>query len=363
MGRQLAVILFLDEPGGFPSFYDEGEPTAVLQGAWGFDPANPTALSASNVNDPGMDAPTTTELILGVEHAFLPEFVVGANYTIRNTTDVGEFQELFRDANGNVRTISRSEYVSDGFTTGTLPDGSSYSYETFAANSSLAFTGGTLFTNGPREINYQGLSVNATKRLANKWMLRGYFNYNLQEEWDIPESTFENDDPNRFQDGAGASTQQSTIDGGLYVVQSTGSGKTDNWIQSTWQANLNGLYQVAPDRPWGFNVAANVTAREGYPIPYFVPVTGSDGIGRNILATPEIDSFRNDDIFLVDLRLDKEFATAGNTSLTFSLDAFNITDETYVLQRFDNLLSGSAEHLRETVSPRVYRLGVRLNWR
>ena len=41
------------------------------------------------------------------------------------------------------------------------------------------------------------------------------------------------------------------------------------WLQSTWSANLNGMYQVAPDRPWGFNFAANLFAREGYPLPYF----------------------------------------------------------------------------------------------
>jgi hypothetical protein len=33
------------------------------------------------------------------------------------------------------------------------------------------------------------------------------------------------------------------------------------------------MYQVAPDRPWGFNLAGNLTGRQGYPIPYFTRVT------------------------------------------------------------------------------------------
>jgi hypothetical protein len=309
------------------------------------------------MNDPNMDAPQTTEIILGLEHALMPEFVVGASITLRNTADYGEFLSLYSDASGTVRTAGLLDYVQDpNPVAGTLPDGSTYSYPTFSVGSHLTDTGGSLFTNTDREVDSSALSLNATKRLSNRWMLRGFFNYNFKEEWEVPSSVFQRDDPNRLQTGE-------TIDGGLFVIQSTGSGKTDIWTQSTWQANLNGLYQVSPDQPWGFNIAGNLTMREGYPIPYFRAVSGSDGESRNILASPAIDTFRNDDIILLDLRLDKEFRTSGNMSLTFSLDAFNVTDETYVLQRFDSLTSGTAEHIRETVSPRVYRLGVRLNWR
>ncbi len=353
VGAGWVRIAFLDDPGGFPGFYDDGEQFAAAQ----FIGISSGGLSDPDRNDPGMDAPKTTELILGVEHALRPEFVVGASYTFRNTTDYGDFLALYEDESGNVRTVGGSDYVQDpNPVTGDLPDGSTYSYPTFSVRDGLVDTGGSLFTNGDREVNSQAISLNATKRLANRWMVRGFLNWNLAEEWDVPASVFNSDDPNRLQTGE-------TIDGGLYVIQSTGSGKTDIWTQSTWQANLNGLYQVAPDRPWGFNIAGNLTAREGYPIPYFRSVTGLDGESRNILVTPEMDTFRNDDIMLLDLRLDKEFTTTGDTSLTVSLDAFNVSDETYVLQRFDSLTSGTAEHIRETVSPRVFRIGVRLNWR
>jgi Carboxypeptidase regulatory-like domain/TonB-dependent Receptor Plug Domain len=361
VGGQGLALLFLDSPGGQSQFYDDGEEVHELYGFWGFNALNPNALSAADKNDPNMDAPTTNELILGVEHAFLPEFVVGANFTYRVIKDFNDFQRLFLDTNtGEVRTASASEYVSDGFITGTLPDGSSYNIETFGAAPYLSYTGGSLLTNGSREVESQALSVNFTKRLANRWMARGFFNYNLKEEWSVPSSYFNDNDPNRVQPGFESG---SVIDGELFVVQSTGSGKNDNWIQSTWQANLNGLYQVAPDRPWGFNVAANISAREGYPIPYYRNVTGSDGIIRQILASDNIEDFRNDDIFTVDLRVEKEFASTSNTSLTFSLEAFNVMNDASVLQRFDNLTAGNAQHIRETLSPRVYRLGVRLNWR
>jgi hypothetical protein len=65
----------------------------------------------------------------------------------------------------------------------------------------------------------------------------------------------------------------------------------------------------------------------------------------------------------VDLRLEKEFASSSSTSMTFSIEAFNLLNEAFVLQRFDNLSAGNAAHIGETLSPRVFRLGVRLNWR
>ena len=59
---------------------------------------------------------------------------------------------------------------------------------------------------------------------------------------------------------------------------------SEAFLQSTWQWNLNGMYQVAPDRPWGFNVAANLYGREGYPLPYYRNVAGLDGIRRRIVV-------------------------------------------------------------------------------
>jgi hypothetical protein len=354
---QFALIVFLDDPGGYESFYDDGEPWSVLGGMWGFDPADPTALESSNRNDPNMDPVTVTEAILGVEHSFRPELVASLNLTWRRRDGVQDFRDLFTDLDtGQVRTAGAAEYVPDRVVSGLLPDGSPYSVQTFAADpAGLVSTGGSLLTGGVREIDYFGTSLTLTKRLANQWMLRGFVNYNFQEEWSVPRSHFANNDPNRmlpwYQNG-------SVLDGESFV-----SPGGEAWLQSTWQWNLNGMYQVAPDRPWGFNLAANLYGREGYPIPYFRRVGGLDGIVRDILVVDDITNFRYEDVLTTDLRLEKEFRTAGNTSLTFSLDGFNIFNEGYVMRRYLNVAAGNANWVRETLSPRIWRLGVRLNWR
>ena len=114
LGSQLAAINFVDDPGGRRGIYDDGEAFDVVGGVFGFDSANPTAISVSNANDPNMDPPTTDEIILGVEHAFLPEFVVGLQYTRRQGTDITDFRELFTNPAGNTQTVGAAQYTTNG---------------------------------------------------------------------------------------------------------------------------------------------------------------------------------------------------------------------------------------------------------
>jgi hypothetical protein len=61
------------------------------------------------------------------------------------------------------------------------------------------------------------------------------------------------------------------------------------------------------------------------------------------------------------LRLEKELVF-GSFVPTFSLDLFNVFNENTVLQRERNQASTAANFVRETVSPRVLRFGLRLSW-
>ena len=364
LGDAYAYLTFDDLNGD--SIWQEDEPIDELIDWADFDPTNPSATVSPNRVDPGLDAPITSEAIIGAEHSFLPEFVVGLSATYRQTNDWMEERDLIVDSNGATRTATAADYVQDGFTTATQPDGQQFSQELFALHPDLNYTGGTMLVNGDRDVEYLGGTLNFVKRLSNQWMMRGFVTYG-NAEWNIPSSFSANTDPNNNAPlDAGDDPYQITQDdpGDVYLVPSTGSGaKTDVLIQSSWSWNLNGMYQIAPDKPWGFNVAANLYGREGYPLPYFNTVTGSDGRTRDIQVTGAQDSFRVDDIFTADARLEKEFAASGNVGFTFSIDVFNLFDESTELQRARQLDSGNPDYLRETLSPRVWRLGVRLNWR
>jgi hypothetical protein len=337
------------------------DPSEVAS-ANGFDPSNPSSLVDPDVTDPGLDPPTTTELVFNVEHALLPEFVVGLSVTARTVEDITETRSFLRDpVTGAVRTINRNDYVADGALTGTLPGGLSggptlsYTVPVFALANDFDFTGGALLLNGSREREYLGAAVTFTKRLANRWMLRGFVNYG-EDEWKVDDEYLRNTNPNR-------STGGGDRDGDLFVERSTGSGKGERFLQSTWSTNLTGMYQVAPDRPWGFNLSASVQAREGYPIPYFDQIRTSDGSVRSIGVLSDLGDYRQDDIFTADVRLEKEFALTSAVNFTFGIDAFNVTNEGTDLSRIRDLASSRVFFLNDNVSPRIYRLGVRLGWK
>ena len=279
----------------------------------GYDPLGQTN---PNLVDPDFEAPLTDELILGIEHALLPEFVVGATLTLRNIHNITESERLVIDESGTLRPHQRSDYEVNRNLTSTLPDGTALEIPFYYFRDGITDTAGRFLTNGDRESDYQGVSLFFNKRLSNRWMLRG--NFTFQDwEWDVPAS--EQEDPNQYIGGA-------YQDGGA-VIQGSGTGSGSKgavYINAGWSYSVTGMYQIAPDKKWGFNASAALTGREGYPIPYFIGrVTGfaEGSLNTNIQATTNNDDFSNEDVHLVDLRVEKEFGF-NNYNFTVGVELF-----------------------------------------
>ena len=368
LGYSNVSYVFADANGN--NYFDVGEAFDIL-GTGGFDPNNPFLLETPSETDPNLDPEITDEALFGVEHAFMPEFVMGFDVTWRKTTDILEARPFVLE-NGVKRVQTSADFIPSATTAGVptpngvlcsdgqnrphLPDGTPWCAQYFHLRPGVSPAGGSFLTNGDREVEYLGASVTATKRLSNRWMARGYVNYG-EAEWKVPASFQQFDNPTRSSTGG-------DVDGRLFVIQSAASGPfTDVLIQSTWSANLNGMYQVMPDRPWGFNVAGNLFAREGYPLPYEFVATTADGRSNTAAVTDELDAIRTDDIYVLDLRLEKDMQFTDNLSGILSLDAFNVTNDNSVLQRDRSLQAPTANYVNQTLSPRIYRLGFRLNWR
>jgi hypothetical protein len=352
MGSAQAVFLFLDLNDN--NIWDgPGEPTSFLF-PQGFDPADPTALDSPNLNDPGLDPALTDEIVLEIEHAFLPELVVGLNLTYRDTSDHPDLRDLIRDGSGEVRVVTREDYIQETVLTGTLPDGTSYSQPVYALRPGLSFTGGSLMTTGDRKVKYRGVALSAVKRLSNRWMLRGFLNY-AKTDWRVPDSFFDFQDPTNLYPGERQDDdRQPAMEIGIF----------SDFLHSTWMFNVNGLYQVAPEKSWGFDLSANIYAREGYPLPYYRDyVSRIDGRQREVQAVRRVDDFRTDDIATVDLRLSKDFSLVRDQLLvTLMADLFNALNEGYVMRRELALNSPRSNFVESTLSPRVWRFGVRLSW-
>jgi hypothetical protein len=331
---------------------------------------NPFTLQPlqSNAVAGNLNAPITDELLLGVEHSLLPEFVVGLSLSYRKYHNSLEAERLVFDTdnpfdpaflNSVGRPHQRSDYVEAAPVTVTAPDGHTYTVHYWELRPGVSTRNGFLLKNGDREQEFKGASLTFDKRLSNRWMMRG--NVSWQDwKWRIPSR--ENQDPT------------DTIGGGVVdgteVLQGSGtaSGPKGNvFINSKWSYSLNGLYQVAPERPWGFNLGASLFGRQGYPIRYVERITRSTiadngGSGIDIPVDPSPDAFRYPDVHVVNLRVEKEFRFS-DVGLNLGVDVFNALNESYVLQRQGVLDRGNSGYVLEVLSPRVFRLGARLSIR
>ncbi len=317
------------------------------------DPDDP--IRVWNSVDSGLKTPSVTEILAGVEHSFLPELVVGFQVTARSIDDLTEAWAYVTDADGNRRLVQGSDFQMAGTLTGTLPRGAgSYSAGYYDWADGVRPHVGSHLTNGVRSRDYLGYSVTLTKRLANRWMARGFIQVG-EAEWNVPNSHYSRASRT---DGRGGGN----VDGQLYMTASSGSGKGQRYLQSSWTYNLNGMYQVAPDRGWGFNVSANVTGREGSPLAYYRNVGLATG-SANVNLIPDFDALRLDDVQVIDFRAEKEFSLSGPVNLTFGIDIFNLTNQGTGLSYNDRVGVSSAGNLADNIAPRIYRLGVRLNWR
>jgi hypothetical protein len=319
--------------------------------------------------DPNLKPPKTDEILGSIEHALLPELVVGLNLTWRKYTDILQQDLLVFDSSdpfsaANVNSVGRPATSADFHPVaqtpappGTLPNGQTYGLVSYRLNPGITTRNGTILRNGSREQTYKGASLVFNKRLASRWMMRGNVTY---ADW-------------KWTNVSGLPNPTEVLPGGARlndaVLQGSGTGsgsKGDVYINSKWSYSLNGLYQVMPDRPWGFNVAGNLTGRQGYANPFFVrktlPSAQYAGAPFEYLLVDRPDTFRLDNINIFDARIEKELAFK-DFGLTLGVDCFNVFNKSFILQVQNRLGLSTSDFVREIVSPRIFRLGARVTFR
>ena len=143
-----------------------------------------------------------------------------------------------------------------------LPDGSTRAITWYELGPGVSTRGGGFLTNGDREQEYKGASLTFNKRLASRWMMRGNFTFADWAWSKVPESELEN--PTEILAGTAGGAHE-----GDAVLQGSGTGsgsKGGIYINSKWSYSVNGLYQIAPERPWA-SVAPTSTGGV-LPVPY-----------------------------------------------------------------------------------------------
>jgi hypothetical protein len=343
----VAVYRWNDLNGDHLASADEVLLDQFVTQANGFNRANPTAVTSANRIDPDLKAPVTQSVVVGIDRELMPNFAVQASYTYTRTTD------LLGNATFSVTPrvgVTLADYAPGPTLTGSLPDGSTYSVPTYIANqaSVTAGGGGFLLTNwNGYATDYHGVELSATKRLSSRWMARVGVAFNNAREHYEPQALYDtNGNPTR-------TITEPLVDGGQFAPQSSGNANGPVYMNARWQFNANGMYQA----PYGIEVAASVFGRQGYPWPLFrTQALGADS-GLSVLVTPQIDTFRYENVWDTDLRVARSLRFR---SLNVRLigDVFNVMNANTVLIRNNNVLSMAFNTIGQNLSPRILRAGL-----
>ncbi len=345
---------FTDVNGNLDIERDEIDFATGIVGWGGVDPNNTTFGNQVRRYDADMKVPHTDEFLIGGETEVLNNFTVGATWTYRRLEDFVGFRGEKHKGQGDY-------YTSDDYELGGSLDANpdldnppgSYSVPYYVLKEGVPLPNYFVITNIPDySQKYQGLELTATKRMANRWMMRANLTWSDWTE-DMSEETFP--DPTNQRTAFGCTK----CDGGTVMSGSgTGSGaKGGVFISADWAYNLTGAYQIPIiETTFGFNL----TGRQGYVIPYVHRVTTSEGL-KFVMVQDDPADFRHDDIHTLDLRLAKDLRFSG-IGLTISADVFNVLNNDNVLQRNTRLGVSSGNRITELVSPRVVRLGARLTF-
>ncbi len=335
------------------------------------DPLHPNQPISNTRVDYGSKAPKTDEAIFGFDHELMSDFSVGMNFTYRHYSDlVGTRYEKTQGANDfytrNDWVVSTAHPTAGGnFTQPAANGGANISLPTvpvYVIKSGVPAPTFGVITNLPGFTQkFQGVELSATKRMSHNWMLRGNASWNSYTEHCSAEA-FPNPTP-----------YVGNCPGGQVAPRSAGSGAFGNvFINSKWNFNLTGLYQL----PWDFNVGASLTARQGYPAVWRDQVRGVNGgatyvvnfaPNRQEVILQPVGTTRFDNVYEFDLRAAKDFRFMNRVGLTLSADLFNVPNQRTVLQRNTRLFTSGAsfasgDTITEVQSPRIWRLGAKVSF-
>jgi hypothetical protein len=318
------------------------------------DPDHPGAAVSPGRIDYNMDPTTTDELVLGIDREIAPNFAIGAAYSYRYRTNFTWDQ--FEKTQGAGDYYTSADYVLGNPVTGTLPDGSSYSVPNYRLKAGLDAPVFFVTTNRPDyHQTYHGLELTATKRMSNRWMMRGNLTLSNWEQHVGADGVI---DPTKVIENDSCSNCNGDV-----VASNGGVG---GYINSRWAYSLNGVYEA----PFRIMLGAAVVGREGYILPYYRRTNNRDGVGnKEVMVVEDFGANRLPDLFNLDLRVARDFGLPyRNATLNLSIDLFNVTNERTILWRDNRLYSADGPDVSENdwieqlQSPRVWRFGARVRF-
>jgi hypothetical protein len=309
------------------------------------DPNNPASAASPNEIDPDYHANKDNEIVAGIERQLAPNLAVSAAYTWRKSADLTATQLLSGYYWYSWIGVTSADFHQEAPVTR-----NGFTATPWVVNDGVAdrITGGLLLRNRPDfSRSYNGLELALVKRLSNRWMARASFTLNDWKEHVGPGALM---NPSHID-------LDPQIDGAQHMEFAVGSGK-NYYTSAKWQANINGMVQL----PGGFEAAANLFGRQGYPKPVYLQLDlgALDGV-PNVLAVSTTDQIRLKNLWDLDVRLAKTMRFGG-ASLTLAGEIFNALNANTELYRNPSATSTTFNSLDEILAPRIARLSARFTF-
>jgi hypothetical protein len=295
--------------------------------------------------DPNLKDTRTKEVAGWLEHELLPNFGIHAGVVWRRIDQLSQQD----NANRPLSAFNVPVLIRDPGPDGVLGNGDDGpSLPGFNLNPvNLALPVLNVLHNTPGKDDFYTLELSANKRSTGKWSLSGSYAY----RWNRDNATGYFGQNLR---GGSAAARQDVANPNELI-------NTDNgrFVFGTWSAKAHGTYQA----PWNLQVTPALRMQGGQPYARTINAAAVNGINygaQRILAEP-IGTRKQDNIILLDVRVEKVMKVGGGRSVSVFADGFNLTNANPA----SNITWGSGGTFLlpvTIVSPRLARFGAKLDW-
>jgi hypothetical protein len=290
--------------------------------------------------DPDLKEQSTNEVATFFEHELMPGFALHFGYVYRRIGNLNVLINANRPLSAYIVPATIRDPGPDG-RLGSDDDGANIpGFNLNPANLALPVL--NTRTNLPGTSEFHTLEYSATKRQSGRWSLAASGSIRLNR--DNANTYFGNN--LRAQQAPSTANDLINTDDGRYVF-------------TTWTFKLNGSYRAK----WDIVATPALRVQSGQPFGRTFLAGAANGInyGSQRILTEPIDSRRQDNIVVLDLRVEKVMKLVRGMTVSGFFDIYNITNS----DAASNITwgSGSSFLLPSTIiGPRIMRFGVKYDW-
>jgi hypothetical protein len=310
--------------------WDPGEEGALL--------AQRGGLGSAQL-DPDLKEQYTSEVATFFEHELMPNFALHFGYVYRRIGNLNVLLNINRPVSAYNVPITIRDPGIDGVI-GNADDGPGIPGFNLSA-AALAAPVVNMRTTLPGLSEFHTLEYSATKRQAGSWSLSASGSIRLNRD----------NDTGYFGNNLRALQAPSTMNDFI----NTDEGRFNF---STWTFKLNGSYRAK----WNIVMTPALRVQSGQPFGRTFLAGTANGVNysQRILAEP-IDSRRQDNIVVLDARVEKVFRLPRGMAFSGFFDLYNITNSNAASNM--GWGSGSSFQLPSTIiGPRIARFGLKYDW-